>query len=198
MIAAVFGTLLDKNPSQIIIKTAGGLCYEIFIADNMTLPDIGGDCMVYTHYVVREQEAYLVGFPALTDKRLFEILITAKGIGPKQGLKIIASIPASELRMAIVSGDISRLTSVKGISAKKAEQLILDLQGKLKKDIGDIPAAQIDPSNKQKTEVLLTMRALGYSDHEVKKSLDEFFDGGDHSGKNTETLVSEFLTALSK
>ncbi len=128
MIAAISGTLSDKSTSKILVQTPSGITYEIFVADSVlfSLPDTGAECMLYTHFVVREQEMFLVGFPTMGDKKLFEILITAKGIGPKQGLKIIGSIPSSDLRIAIVSGDISRLTSVKGISAKKAEQLILD------------------------------------------------------------------------
>lgn len=201
MIAAITGTIYDKGNSFVLIQTPTGVCYEIYVAESFifSLPEIGEQCTIYTSFIVREQEMYLVGFANLGDKRLFEILITAKGIGPKQGIKILAEIPSGELRLAIVSGDISRLTKVKGISAKKAEQLILDLQEKMKKDIGNLslPPLRQDPHSKQKTEVLLTMRALGYSDGEIKKSLDMFFEENDHTGKNTEILVSEFLILLS-
>ncbi len=201
MIASITGILIDKSSSKILIQNASGICFEILVSDSVvfSLPDVGNECTVYTSFIVREQEMYLVGFMTLGDKRLFEILITAKGIGPKQGIKILGDIPSADLRIAIVSGDISRLTTVKGISAKKAEQLILDLQEKMKKDIGEMSISSVvDNSSKQKTEVLLTMRALGYSDGEVKKSLDLFFEQNDTTQKNTENLVSEFLIQLSK
>ncbi len=198
MIASITGILIDKSSSKILVQNSSGICFEILVADSMvfSLPDVGNECTVYTSFIVREQEMYLVGFMSLGDKRLFEILITAKGIGPKQGIKILGDIPSADLRIAIVSGDISRLTTVKGISAKKAEQLILDLQEKMKKDIGEMTTV-VDSGSKQKTEVLLAMRALGYSDGEVKKSLDLFFEQNDLQQKNIETLVSEFLIQLS-
>ncbi len=198
MIAAITGILQDKSSSKVLLQTSSGVYYEILVSDSVlfSLPEVGEECTIFTSFIVREQEMYLVGFSSIGDKRLFEILITAKGIGPKQGIKILGEIPSAELRIAIVSGDISRLTSVKGISAKKAEQLILDLQEKMKKDIGEM-SVPTDNSSKQKTEVLLAMRALGYSDGEVKKSLDLFFEQNDTTQKNTENLVSEFLIQLS-
>lgn len=201
MIAAINGIIQDKSTSAILIQTVSGVCYEIIVAESfiLSLPEVGEPCTIYTSFIVREQEMYLIGFPNMGDKRLFEVLITAKGIGPKQGIKILSEIPSSDLRLAIISGDISRLTKIKGISAKKAEQLILDLQDKMKKNIGEqaLPTSPQDTYSKQKTEVLLTMRALGYSDNEIKKPLDAFFENQNHQGKNTETLVSEFLIQLS-
>ncbi|MGL5955796.1 MAG: Holliday junction branch migration protein RuvA [Brevinema sp.] len=198
MITALTGTIQDKSPSKILIQISSGISFEVLISESTPIPDIGQEYTIYTYLVVREQEMYLVGFSNIADKKLFEILITAKGIGPKQGLKILSDLPGTELRIAIVSGDISRLSKVKGISTKKAEQIILDLQEKMKKEIGDTVVIHSDPSSKQKTEVLLTMRALGYTDHEVKKALDTFFDSQDIQDKTTESLVSEFLVQFSK
>ncbi|MGL4677647.1 MAG: Holliday junction branch migration protein RuvA [Brevinema sp.] len=198
MIAALVGILQEKNNSSILIQVSSGVSFEVLIPESISLPNVGQEYTIYTHLIVREQEMYLVGFASMADKKLFEVLITAKGIGPKQGLKILSDIPGTDLRIAIVSGDISRLSKIKGISTKKAEQIILDLQEKMKKEIGDSSIIHADPLSKQRTEVLLTMRALGYNDHEVKKSLDKFFDSQEIQGKTTENLVSEFLVQFSK
>lgn len=201
MIAAIKGIIRDKTAPKTIIETESGVFYEIMVSDSVLyqLPDLGEPTLLYTSMIVREQEMYLVGFPSLAERNLFEIIITAKGIGPKQGMKILGEFTGTDLRIAIVSGDITSLSKIKGISTKKAEQLILDLQEKMKKSIGEYTptSLQQDPTNKKKTELLLTMRALGYTDGEVKKTLDSFFETADIS-KPIEILVSEFLGLLSR
>jgi len=201
MIAGITGIIYDKTAPKAIIKTNSGVWYEILVSNTvlLNLPEIGQEATLYTSLIVREQEMYLVGFLSLAEKNLFEILITAKGVGPKQGIKILEEFSGVDLCMAIVSGDVVSLSRVKGVSAKKAEQLILDLQGKMKKTIGELDMRGIstDPLSKKKTEVLLTMRALGYSDMEIKKPLDSFFETADAQSKDTEVLVSEFLSQLS-
>ena len=200
MISAIKGIIHDKTAPKVTLETNSGVFYEILVSTPVLdqLPELGQETLLYTTMIVREQEMYLVGFPSMGEKNLFEILITAKGIGPKQGMKILGEFSGNDLRMAIVSGDITSLNKVKGISSKKAEQLILDLQEKLKKSLigfKDVLPSQ-DPSSKKKTELLLTMRALGYTDGEVKRPLDAFFESVDNT-KATEILVSEFLAYLS-
>ncbi|MGL4394813.1 MAG: Holliday junction branch migration protein RuvA [Brevinema sp.] len=199
MIAAISGTIIDKTAPKLIIKTPSGVFYEVLVSDQLlqNCPDINQEILVYTSLIVREQEMYLVGFLSQGEKNLFEILITAKGIGPKQGIKILGEMSGSALRTAIVSGDTSSLSRIKGISSKKAEQLILDLREKMQKAMGDFDIKSIatDPISKKKTELLLTMRALGYTDGEIKKPLDAFFETQDTS-RPTENLVTEFLALL--
>lgn len=199
MIAAINGIIIDKTSPKVLIQTASGVCYEIFVSDSVlnSLPDINQEAILYTSMIVREQEMYLVGFLSQGEKNLFEILITAKGIGPKQAVKILGEFSGADLRSAIISSDTSSLSRVKGISAKKAEQLILDLREKMQKTIGnfDIKSFSSDPQTKKKTELLLTMRALGYTDTEIKKPLDTFFENQDTS-KSVEELVTEFLAVL--
>jgi len=202
MIGAIRGKLIDKSTSIILIETNSGIFYEILISDSIliNLPPIQSEILFYTSTIIREQEMYLIGFPSQEEKRLFEMIITAKGIGPKQAIKILSEFSSAELRTAIISSDTSSLTKIKGISTKKAEQLILDLRDKVYKTMGDINSQSLtlNPKNKQKIELLLTMRALGYSDIEIKKPLDLFFEENDHSQKSIEILVTEFLSILNK
>lgn len=200
MIGAIKGALIDKSHNIILIETDSGVFYEILISESTLnmLPALGEVVLLYTATIVREQEMYLVGFLHQEEKKLFEIIITAKGIGPKQAIKILSEFSSAELRTAIISSDTASLTRIKGISSKKAEQLILDLRDKVYKTMKDLSLNSVTstPSTRQKTELLLTMRALGYTDIEIKKPLDTFFDSQDISEKSIETLVTEFLSIL--
>ncbi|MGL4367478.1 MAG: Holliday junction branch migration protein RuvA [Brevinemataceae bacterium] len=199
MIGAIKGIIHNRTTPKILIETKSGVFYEIHVSDKcfQELPEEGLEIVIYTSTIVREQELYLTGFLSQSEKNLFELLITAKGIGPKQGLKILSECSVSDLRSAIVSGNTTNLTRIKGISSKKAEQLILDLQEKMRKTVTDSPQDKYeDPAYKKKTELLLTMRALGYSDMEIKKPLDTFFEQIETTDKSIELLVTEFLSTL--
>lgn len=195
MIGALRGQLLDSSGQKIYIETSGGAVYEILVPQRLASSlTIGMPLLIYTSLIVRENEMYLTGFEALGEKNLFEILITAKGIGPKQGLKILDALSPAELRLSIISGDTAALARIKGVGSKKAEQLILDLKEKMEKDISTADAA-LPAGSKKKTEVLLTMRALGYTDSEIKKPLDAFFES--HGNEDSvEKLVALFLRNL--
>lgn len=197
MIGAVKGKIIHKTDSKILIETASGICYDIFVSDRLLNSSIENDTFfIYTSLIVREQEMYLVGFDTWEERNLFDLLITAKGIGPKQGLKILNDLTGYELRTAIVTGDIASLSKIKGVSSKKAEQLILDLQEKMQKNISLAEMSSINTSlPKKKMEILLTMRTLGYSDTEIKKPLDEFCDSCDME-MSVEQLIVLFLSFL--
>lgn len=197
MIGAVKGKIIHKTDSKILIETASGICYDIFVSDRLLNSSIENDTFfIYTSLIVREQEMYLVGFDTWEERNLFDLLITAKGIGPKQGLKILNDLTGYELRTAIITGDVAGLSKIKGISAKKAEQLILDLQEKMQKNISLAEMSSINTSlPKKKMEILLTMRTLGYSDTEIKKPLDEFCDSCDME-MSVEQLIVLFLSFL--
>lgn len=194
MIAAVRGTVLEKARDKVYIESSGGVVYEMAVSQR-TASELaqGALVLVYTCLIVRENEMYLTGFLSLGEKNLFEILITAKGIGPKQGLRILDALNPAELRLAIVSGDSAALARIKGVGAKKAEQLILDLKGKMQLD-GTEPLPEGSQSRK-KVEVLLTMRALGYTDGEIKRPLDIFFENAPPE-ESVEQLVTRFLRTL--
>lgn len=202
MIAAIRGILIRKS-NNLIIETSSGLTYEINTPKPVLLSDIevGTPIHVYTSLIVREQELSLVGFLSYEEKLLFELLVTAKGIGPKQALKILDETNSHDLCTGIAEGNIKHLSKVKGISTKKAEQLIFDLQDKIKKFLTEyIDTQETVPRliDNKKIEISLALRALGYADHEVKKTLDTFLENRNLEQEKTETLVSDFLLVLSK
>ncbi|MGL5720844.1 MAG: Holliday junction branch migration protein RuvA [Brevinema sp.] len=195
MIGAIKGHVSALENEMILIETAGGVFYETLVSSRTANAYTEKqEILLHTSLIVRENEMYLTGFPSRDEKKLFDILITAKGIGPKQGLKILNALNPGELRMAIISGDTQGLARVKGVGAKKAEQLILDLREKIQKE-NSTYAVEVAPVDRKKTDILLTMRALGYTDAEIRKPLDSFFETCNQND-SIEVLASAFLRSL--
>ncbi len=130
MYAFITGTIEEKDPAHVVIN-CGGVGYELFISgytcDN--LPQVGEVATVYTYLHVREDAFQLFGFASKQEKSLFLELITVSGIGAKIAQSILSGITPSQLVMAIATGDVRLLSSVKGLGKKTAERIILELKG---------------------------------------------------------------------
>ncbi len=140
MIALVRGTLAYKSSNHVIIDV-GGVGYRLFISLSTfySLPETG-EVSLFTHTHVREDALLLYGFMSLEEKDLFVILIGISGIGPKVAINILSHIPAGDLKRAIATGDIKRLTGLPGIGKKTAERLVLELKDKIG-PIEDLPGS---------------------------------------------------------
>lgn len=123
---------LQKNIDSIVVEAAG-VGYLIYIPTQYfdMLPDEGEDVKIYTYLCVREDAMILYGFLSKDDLEIFKLLITVSGIGPKGGLAILSTLPADDLRFAILSGDSKAISKAPGIGAKTAQRVILDLKDKL-------------------------------------------------------------------
>lgn len=121
-----------KNIDSIVVEAAG-VGYLIYIPTQYfdMLPDEGEDVKIYTYLCVREDAMILYGFLSKDDLEIFKMLITVSGIGPKGGLAILSTLPADDLRFAILSGDSKAISKAPGIGAKTAQRVILDLKDKL-------------------------------------------------------------------
>lgn len=121
-----------KNIDSIVVEAAG-VGYLIYIPTQYfdMLPDEGEDVKIYTYLCVREDAMILYGFLSKDDLEIFKLLITVSGIGPKGGLAILSTLPADDLRFAILSGDSKAISKAPGIGAKTAQRVILDLKDKL-------------------------------------------------------------------
>lgn len=126
------GELAEKNIDSIVVEAAG-VGYLIYIPTQYfdMLPDEGEDVKIYTYLCVREDAMILYGFLSKDDLEIFKLLITVSGIGPKGGLAILSTLPADDLRFAILSGDSKAISKAPGIGAKTAQRVILDLKDKL-------------------------------------------------------------------
>ena len=164
MIAHLRGQILYKIPNYVVID-CGGVGYElaISVATYTELRDVGAEASLHVHTHVREDALQLFGFHEVTEKRLFEKLLTISGIGPKLAITVLSGINAERLVGAIRGGDHATLTKIPGIGKKTAERVVLELKDKLDDMAGYSPAADAKPSLGAVAEdVLSALVNLGY------------------------------------
>ncbi|MGW8312885.1 MAG: Holliday junction branch migration protein RuvA [Desulfuromonadales bacterium] len=177
MIAMVRGILAYKSIDHVIIDV-GGVGYRLFIplSTFYSLPETG-EISLFTHTHVREDALLLYGFLSLEEKNLFGILIGISGIGPKLAVNILSHIPVVDLKRAIATGDIHRLSGLPGIGKKTAERLILELKDK----VGPAPGLEqstgvtqtSDPSaGETLNDVISALVNLGYKESQARKVLE--------------------------
>ena len=134
MIARLAGVLLEKLPDRVVLDVGGvGYAVAISFQTYQELPEAGNAAalLVYTH--VREDTLALFGFASDREKKLFEMLISVSGVGPKLALTLLSGIPAEELVAALARADARRLVLIPGIGKKTAERLTLELKEKAEK-----------------------------------------------------------------
>lgn len=195
MIAHLRGILLAKHPNQAIVETHGvGYDVAISVPTFTELPATGGEVALHIHTHVREDALSLYGFLRLTEKQLFEKLLTVSGIGPKLAITILSGMPADEMVGAIRGGDLVRLTRIPGIGKKTAERMVLELRDKL---TAPISASETGPvsSSPIEEDVISALVNLGYQRASVDKAMSASRGKGT---QNFELLFREALGSLSK
>jgi Holliday junction DNA helicase RuvA len=151
MIAFLRGPLLEAAADVAVIDAAG-VGYQVIVsaATSVVLPAIGSTTQLYIHaHFVKDEPLRLYGFADMGERGLFQTLISVQGVGPRVALAILAGIEAGELVRAIATGDVGRLTQVKGVGRKTAERLALELREKildLPVSKGVMPAPSAAPS----------------------------------------------------
>ena len=138
MIALIEGTVVEKSEGEAIVMTAGGVGYRLMCSMNTlsSLPAAGDKCRLYTHLNVREDAMELYGFLQTEEREMFRRLIAISGIGARSALQILGSMPLSNLRLAILTGDVAALSRAPGIGKKTAQRISLELKDKLAKEQG--------------------------------------------------------------
>ncbi len=199
MFYSITGTVVAKTETFVALR-AGGTAYEIFLSasDLAKLPETGGEATVYTRLIVRENEMYLVGFAGPEERRLFDSLNLVTGIGPKQALKILSELSPAHLRSAIVTGDTALLSKVKGVGAKTAQRIVLELKDKMTRLPETETAGEVVGVDKKKMEALMAMRVLGYYDAEAKKAIDAVFQDESAASREVEDIIRLVLAVISK
>jgi Holliday junction DNA helicase RuvA len=172
MYAYIDGKLTFKCPTYIIVE-AGGVGYHINISLNTysNLPDTER-CKIYTWLSIKEDAHTLYGFADEGERRLFLHLISVSGIGPNTGRMMLSSITPVEIQTAIVKGDLALIQKIKGIGAKSAQRLVLELQDKLKKEgTGSLIAAPLNHTVRD--EALSALLMLGFAKPASEKVIDK-------------------------
>lgn len=167
------GTIADIQPSYIVIDS-NGIGYQLVMGNPYRFSGKKDQVVkVYVHLIVREDAHTLYGFEKLEEKVLFLRLISVSGIGPKSAIAIMANEDHEGLIAAIESNDVSYLIKFPGVGKKTAQQMILDLKGKLGELAGELNGNLAMPLFNSTTtalsEALSALAALGYSDKEIKR-----------------------------
>ena len=181
MIVQVTGVLLTKELDRVEILTEGGVAYELAVPLSAyeALPKAGERCALHTYLVVKEDGWQLFGFTTSYERRVFQKVLGAKGVGPALALGLLSSLTAERLVRAIREKDIATLQSVPRVGRKKAEQMILDLADKLDELQGSGAPAGVGRAAGPGTEdAIRALVSLGYSTADAERAVRLVIDGG--------------------
>lgn len=164
MIAYINGKIIEKTTATIVVDVMG-VGYEIFVATiDANKAQVGNNQKFYTHHAVKENTEDLYGFTSLAGKRLFELLITVPGIGPKAALAILSLDEVEHVRNAIAAADVTYLSKATGVGKKSAERITVDLRDKVGLPNYISPTASTQSSSQPGgDEALDALMALGYN-----------------------------------
>ncbi len=178
MISAVTGKLVTKELDRVEILTPGGVGYELQIplAVYEALPKLGDTASLHTHLVVKEDGWQLFGFATQFERRVFQKVLNAKGVGPSLALGLLSTLSAERLVRAIREKDVATLQSVPRVGRKKAEQLILDLADKLDDVQTDTSGGAPRPAGAGAEDAIRALVSLGYSSVDAEKAVRSAID----------------------
>ena len=175
MIAHVKGVIEEKFGKNGIILDVNGVGYEVMVPEtDFENASLNEERKFYTYHQVRENAEELYGFSSLVAKKLFELLISVQGVGPKAGIAIMSLAEAEEVRNAIANGDVKFVSQASGVGKKSAERVIVDLRDKV-----GIPSRYGATEVKSKTdnnepdEALDALIALGFPLKEATAALEK-------------------------
>lgn len=163
------------TPTAVTIETRGGVAYLL----NISLPAYSAlsgtkEAKVYVHESIRDDAWVFYGFVEERERELFRSLIGVSGVGAATAMIILSSLQGDELATVIASGDVRRLKAIKGIGAKTAERIIVDLRDKIK-TVGDTLISQTPQQSDAYDEAYAALLALGFDKKASEKALSALF-----------------------
>jgi len=206
MIAHLSGTLLSKEPNQVIVDV-GGVGYDVTIplSTFYDLDDQKSDVqlLIYTH--VKEDALQLYGFKTANERKLFVHFISVSGVGPKLGIALLSHMKAEELIESIKSNNLARLTQIPGVGRKTAERLVVDLRDKMiqlsqaqvAEETGVRPeTTYVSSEDTARADALSALLNLGYQRSGAEKAIDAALaEGGDVT---VESILRRSLKKLAR
>ena len=207
MIASLRGALSEKGAGDCVVE-AGGVGYRVMISTHTAaaLPDAGAPVFLLTHQVVREDALMLFGFADAEERRLFELLITVSGVGPRVALAVLSGLKPQALARAIRDENIAGLVAIPGIGRKTAERLVVELRDKL--DViatasgAPAPGASagaargVLPRSERFDDAVAALVRLGYSASQAQEVVRRVAEDGETV--SLEDLVRRALSRLGK
>ncbi len=182
MIAMIKGELVGKSEGEAVLMTDGGIGLRVMCSTNTlsVLPSAGEECTLYTFLSVHEDAMELFGFAKKEERDMFRRLISVSGIGPKSALGVLGSMPLSDLRLAILTGDAAALARAPGVGKKTAQRISLELKDKLAREALNgtdaiesvaLAADEEAPVLDAVSEAMLALKSLGYTPQEAANAL---------------------------
>ncbi|CAM1364395.1 Holliday junction ATP-dependent DNA helicase RuvA [Tenacibaculum sediminilitoris] len=168
MITQIKGKLEEKNPTYAVVD-CNGVGYLMHISLN-TYSSLPNDeyVLLYTHLSVREDAHTLYGFSTKIEREVFRLLTSVSGVGPSTARTMLSSMTSEEVSQAIASGNVKLIQSVKGIGAKTAQRVIVDLKDKVLKTF-DVDEVSVIQNNTNKEEALSALEVLGFARKQADK-----------------------------
>ncbi|MEB8328762.1 Holliday junction branch migration protein RuvA [Flavobacteriaceae bacterium KMM 6897] len=172
MVTHLKGKLVEKNPTHVVIECSG-VGYFVNISLH-TFSKIGDseNIQLFTHLQVKEDSHTLFGFAEKSEREIFRLLLSVSGIGSSTARTMLSSLSPGQVRDAIALGDVPTIQGIKGIGAKTAQRVILDLKDKILK-IYDIDEVSVTSNNTNKDEALSALEVLGFVRKQVEKVVDK-------------------------
>jgi len=196
MITFLEGQLVDKQPTRIVMNV-GGVGYEVFVplSSYDRLPAAQKTCRVLTYHHVREDAQILYGFVTAGERRLFELLLSISGIGPKIALSALSGLSVRELMAAVAENDVKRLHSISGIGRKTAERMVIELRDKFSEGEALEAMTGADepgPGDLRMRDAILALISLGYKQADAQKMIRQVAVD-DKEGSGVEEIVRRAL-----
>lgn len=191
MIGHLNGRLVEKYPTEVVMECAG-VGYEVKISLN-TYSALGAEESVklLTRLIVREDAHILYGFATREEREMFGLLISVSGIGPNTAMLMLSSLTPEDIALAIQSEDVRTIQGIKGIGAKTAQRVIIDLKDKMLK-FTSVSQNMFSSNNTQRLDALTALVSLGFDKKAAEKALDKIATGEE----TVEQLIKEALRIL--
>ena len=193
MITHIQGKLVEKNPTEVVIDCNGvGYFINISLHTFSLLPD-SENLKLYTHLQIKEDSHSLFGFVEKQERELFRLLVSVSGIGASIARTMLSSLSPSNIIQAIASNDVATVQSIKGIGAKTAQRVILDLKDKVLK-IYSLDEVSTSSYNTNKEEALSALEVLGYNRKSSEKVIDKIIN--ENPNASVELIIKQAFKNL--
>ena len=196
MIDYIKGEIIELTPTDVIVECYG-VGYNILISvQTYSALEGKGNATVYIHHYLREDEELYYGFATKDERSMFRLLIGVSGVGAATARMMLSSLTVEEIQNAILSEDVNRIKSVKGIGLKSAQRMILELKDKVVKgEQTDMSALFAQTTNKASEEATTALIMLGFTKANVTKAVNAVLK--DDPTASVETIIRKSLQRLS-
>lgn len=193
MITHIQGKLVEKNLTDVVIDCNGvGYLLNISLHTYSQIPD-GDYLKLYTYLQVKEDSHSLFGFSSVAEREIFKLLISVSGVGPAIARTMLSSLTPKQVREGIARGDAALIQSIKGIGAKTAARVILDLKDKVLK-VYDLDELSTVKNNTQKDEALSALEVLGFARKQAERVVEKVV--ANQPDASVEVIIKEALKNL--